>query len=264
MWPVTGGWTTAAPCRNSSRNAHSQVIRIVESAKLGLVMTGIAKSVARALAAIVFAAALAPAGAFADAAKRPVVVELFTSQGCYSCPPADDFLGVLAKRPGVLALSFHVDYWNYLGWRDPYSSAEATQRQHDYASALRRRTVYTPQMVVDGKLQGIGSYTGVIDGHIRLRQKAADDRVAGDCAVWLVYFDKKHTTAIPRGENAGKTLSYYNVVREFRRVADYRDADLEIDLPRTGAKGAQYDRVAVLVQRPDGGRIVGAAWAELK
>ncbi len=250
-------------------------------------MTGIAKSVARALAAIVFAAALAPAGAFADAAKRPVVVELFTSQGCYSCPPADDFLGVLAKRPGVLALSFHVDYWNYLGWRDPYSSAEATQRQHDYASALRRRTVYTPQMVVDGKLQGIGSYTGVIDGHIRLRQKAADDRVAvsitgganaetltvtlkgdggrtGDCAVWLVYFDKKHTTAIPRGENAGKTLSYYNVVREFRRVADYRDADLEIDLPRTGAKGAHYDRVAVLVQRPDGGRIVGAAWAELK
>jgi len=250
-------------------------------------MPALAKIVARMLAAIVAAAAVIPAGAFADSAKRPVVVELFTSQGCYSCPPADDFLGVLAKRPGVLALSFHVDYWNYLGWRDPYSSAEATQRQQTYAAAMRRRTVYTPQMVVDGTLQGIGSYTGVIDGHIRVRQKAADDRVAvsiavggasdaltavlkgdggqtGDCAVWLVYFDKKHSTAIPRGENAGKTLSYHNVVREFRRVTEYRGADLEIDLPRTGAKGARYDRVAVLVQRPDGGRIVGAAWAELK
>ncbi len=250
-------------------------------------MTGFARTVNRALAAIAFVAALAPAGALADAAKPPVVVELFTSQGCYSCPPADKFLGVLAQRPGVIALSFHVDYWNYLGWRDPYSSAEATQRQQTYASAMRRRTVYTPQMVVDGKLQGIGSYTGVIDGHIRLRQQAADDRVVvsisgdanaesltaalkgdggrtGDCAVWLVYFDKQHTTAIPRGENAGKTLTYYNVVREIRRVADYRGADLEIDLPRAGGKGARYDRAAILVQEPDGGRIVGAAWAPLK
>ncbi|MCY3830835.1 MAG: DUF1223 domain-containing protein [Rhodospirillaceae bacterium] len=250
-------------------------------------MIGFAKTVTRALAAIAFVAAPAPAGALADAAKPPVVVELFTSQGCYSCPPADKFLGVLAQRPGVIALSFHVDYWNYLGWRDPYSSAEATQRQQTYASAMRRRTVYTPQMVIDGKLQAIGSYTGVVDGQIRLRQQAADDRVVvsisgdakaesltaalkgdggrtGDCAVWLVYFDKQHTTAIPRGENAGKTLTYYNVVREIRRVAEYRGADLEIDLPRTGGQGARYDRAAILVQEPDGGRIVGAAWAPLK
>ena len=250
-------------------------------------MLGIAKAVTRTLAALALAAALGSAGALADAKKRPVVVELFTSQGCYSCPPADKFLGVLAQRPGVIALSFHVDYWNYLGWRDPYSSAEATQRQQTYASAMRRRTVYTPQMVVDGTLQGIGSYTGVIDGHIRLRQQAADDRVAvsisgdsnsesltaalkgdggqtGDCTVWLVYFDKQHTTSIPRGENAGKTLTYFNVVREFRQIAEYRGADLEIDLSRTGAKGARYDRVAILVQEPEGGRIVGAAWTELK
>ena len=249
-------------------------------------MHEIVRIAARTLAAFALAAALVPAGALADAAKRPVVVELFTSQGCYSCPPADKFLGVLAQRSGVIALSFHVDYWNYLGWRDPYSSAEATQRQQTYASAMRRRTVYTPQMVVDGTLQGIGSYTGVIDGQIRLRQKAGDDTVAvsiagggadslsatvkgdggrtGDCEVWLVYFDKQHTTAIPRGENAGKTLTYFNVVREIRRVADYTGADLEIDLPRAGAKGARYDRVAILVQQPEGGRIVGAAWAPLK
>ena len=250
-------------------------------------MPGIAKTVARVLAAIALAAALAPASALADAAKRPVVVELFTSQGCYSCPPADKFLGVLAERPGVIALSFHVDYWNYLGWRDPYSSAEATQRQQTYASAMRRRTVYTPQMIVDGALQAIGSYTGVVDGQIRLRREAADDRVAvsiagdgnagalsatvkgdggrtGDCEVWLVYFDKRHTTEIPRGENAGKTLTYFNVVREFRRVGEYRGADLEIEIPRTGEKGGRFDRVAVLVQEPDGGRIVGAAWTGLK
>ena len=247
----------------------------------------IVKVVARSLAALVVAVALYPAGAVAGPVKRPVVVELFTSQGCYSCPPADEYLGVLAKRPGLLALSFHVDYWNYLGWRDPYSSAEASQRQQTYAYAMRRRSVYTPQMVVDGKLQGIGSYTGIIDGMIRIRQEAGDDAVAvsigggmqektltaalkgdggrtGDCAVWLVYFDKRHTTEIPRGENAGKTLTYYNVVREFRRVADYRGADLVIDLPGTGSKGARYDQVAVIVQKPDGGRIVGAAWKALK
>lgn len=254
-------------------------------------MTGFAKTFARLLAALALAgapaAALAPASVLADAAKRPVVVELFTSQGCYSCPPADKFLGVLAGRSGVIALSFHVDYWNYLGWRDPYSSPEATQRQQVYASAMRRRTVYTPQMVVDGTLQAIGSYTGVVDGQIRLRREAADDRVAvsiagggsdgalsatvkgdggrtGDCQVWLVYFDRQHTTEIPRGENAGKTLTYYNVVREFRQVVEYRGADLEIEIPRTGKRGGSFDRVAVLVQEPDGGRIVGAAWTELK
>lgn len=218
--------------------------------------------------------------------KRPVVVELFTSQGCYSCPPADSFLGKLAKRPGVLALSFHVDYWNYIGWVDPYSSAAATRRQRTYAWAMRRRSVYTPQMVVDGKLQGIGSYTGTIDGLIQIRKKAKDARVdvaiarganaktitvslkgggqLGNCTVWLIYFNRKHTTKIPRGENAGKTLSYYNVVREFRRVAVYKGKDLTVALPRTGKKGKRYDNVAILVQQPKGGRIVGAAWMALK
>lgn len=249
---------------------------------LSFLVSGLAAGVAAGLTT----ALLATSGASAEPVKRPVVVELFTSQGCYSCPPADKYLGALAKRPGVLALSFHVDYWNYLGWRDPYSSHEATRRQRIYAWAMRRRGVYTPQMVVDGKLQGIGSYKGTIAGLIQIRQKAKDHGVevtlvradaktlklsvkgdrgrTGKCTVWLVYFDRQHTTKIPRGENAGKTLTYYNVVREFRKIAVFKGQDMTVNLPARGAKGARYDHAAILVQQPKGGRIVGAAVVDLK
>src|SRR5271170_2270724 len=91
------------------------------------------------------------------AETRPVVVELFTSQGCSSCPPADAVLAELAPRKDVLALGFHVDYWNSLGWKDPLSTQGATQRQHDYATQFGRREVYTPQVVVDGERQAVGS-----------------------------------------------------------------------------------------------------------
>ena len=93
----------------------------------------------------------------AQAGERPIVVELFTSEGCSSCPPADKLLAELANRPDILALSFHVDYWDRLGWKDPYSSHQATERQNRYATLLDLASVYTPQIVVDGKWQAVGS-----------------------------------------------------------------------------------------------------------
>ena len=114
------------------------------------------------LAAVVplslIAGPLAPRGATAEpAAVAPVVVELFTSQGCSSCPPADALLNELAETPGVVALSLHVDYWDYIGWKDPYASPQYTARQQRYAEALNLRYVYTPQIVVDGRVNVVGS-----------------------------------------------------------------------------------------------------------
>src|SRR6478609_6416522 len=109
-----------------------------------------------------------------DAGERPTVVELFTSEGCSSCPPADALLAELAGRPEVLALSFHVDYWDRLGWKDPFSSPDATQRQHRYADLLGLATVYTPQIVVDGRWQAVGSNRAEVRRAIDSAQRARD------------------------------------------------------------------------------------------
>ncbi len=225
--------------------------------------------------------AAAPARAV-DAKRQPVVVELFTSQGCYSCPPADRLLGEIAKRRDVLALSFHVDYWNYLGWKDPFSHRWATVRQRAYAWSMKRASVYTPQAIVNGRYQAVGSNRGAVAGMIR---RAQDDggapvavtvkrvpggkldvtiepgasRSAAVANVWLVLFDKARTTDIPKGENAGKKLTYHHVVREFRMLADYAGKPVHRIVSAKGKAGAApYYGAAILVQRPRGGRVVGA------
>jgi hypothetical protein len=210
----------------------------------------------------------------AQAEARPVVVELFTSQGCSSCPPAEALLLDLAEREDVLALAFHVDYWDRLGWPDPYSSPEATARQRDYAGHLGEDQVYTPQIVVDGRQGMVGSR--------RAEVMAAIDAAAADPGTTiplglgredgvlsvsigagqgagralLVGFDLRADTTVPRGENAGRTILQANVVRSAEVIAEWDGQAVAFDRPMPLGESA-----ALILQSQDG-RILGAAVVE--
>lgn len=226
------------------------------------------------IAALLLLTMASPATAQNSASTGPTVVELFTSQGCNSCPPADAFLGELAERNGVLALSIHVDYWDYLGWRDPFANKAFSDRQRQYSGTLAQRYVYTPQMVIDGHLQEVGSDRAAVE---RLLQKAqhggrggpslamaSDPRGpavaigpgSGHGTVWLVTFDRQQTTAIGRGENSGRTITYHNVVRDWRRLGDWRGEAMT--LPLSLPQAALGERCAVLVQKDEVGPILAA------
>jgi hypothetical protein len=236
-------------------------------------------SVARILVA---AAILALAGAGpAQAGDKPhnlTVVELFTSQGCSSCPPAEAFLGELAKRDDLLALEMHVDYWDYIGWKDPFASPALTERQRHYNKRLGRGYVYTPQIVVDGVTEAVGSDKRAVERQIEAARAQPRPRVeikvfttgAGRlavqlpqgetgklCDVILVGFDAEHMTKVLRGENGGKTLSNYNVVREIQRVGFWSGQAATIELPRLDP--AARRGWAVIVQGERTGPVLGAA-----
>jgi hypothetical protein len=223
----------------------------------------------RLLTLLALAAGLAPALAFAG--ERPVVVELFTSQGCSSCPPANAFLNELTKnRTDVLPLGFHVTYWDRLGWKDPFSLEAATQRQDRYGHRFGDGS-YTPEIVVDGSSSHVGSYRLEVETAIgrarRENRTAADvfvkrtgDRLsvevgsgAGSARVLLIGFDRHHSTPIPRGENTGRTFEESNVVRSIQPIADWSGAALHANVARP-----EGEEVAVILEAPDG-RIVGAA-----
>jgi hypothetical protein len=185
------------------------------------------------------------------AAPRPVLVELFTSQGCNSCPPADALLGELARRPGVIALAWHVDYWDGLGWKDRFSSHAATQRQYDYAHRLGQDNVYTPQLVIDGTAETVGSDSRAADAAIRaaaardvigpsVNLGAGPDGAArvsvgagskSPATVWLIGYDREQTTPIGRGENAGRNLTEYQVVRRARKLGAWTGEAATFPLP---------------------------------
>jgi hypothetical protein len=214
----------------------------------------------------------------AQAASRPAVVELFTSQGCSSCPPADALLGELARRPDVLALAFHVDYWDDLGWRDRFSLPAAVQRQRRYAQSLQLSTMFTPQAVINGRRSFVGTNragmvefidsehdtvsvtASVIEGNLLIDLAA---RPAAPLDINVVAYLPEASTSIGRGENAGHVLHEFNVVRAFKPLgvwqgqAERRALSVSV-LPQDAT------RVAVLVQQPDQGTIVGATVIKIR
>ncbi len=208
--------------------------------------------------------------AIASASERPVVVELFTSQGCSSCPPANAFLNEMSKgRADVLPLAFHVTYWDRLGWKDPFSFDAATVRQDRYGHRFGDGS-YTPEMVVDGSVGLVGSDRDEVNAAItrakRDQRDAPDVSIGkngqnvairigsgnGSGRVLLVGFDHEHTTTIGRGENGGRTLAESNIVRSIRSVGEWSGKPIEIN-----ERFPDGQDVAVLVESTDG-KIVGA------
>ncbi|MEM1275356.1 MAG: DUF1223 domain-containing protein [Pseudomonadota bacterium] len=198
-----------------------------------------------ASALLVLAAAPKPAEA-----EPAVVVELFTSQGCYSCPPADEVLGTLAKYDDIVALSLHVDYWDYLGWRDTFAQKAFTKRQFEYRNYMGERVVYTPQMIVQGVNRVTGQHKMSVKDAIA-KVRATQDRAkleiveiggalkgrispvngGAKAAVYVAKYTRSAIVEIARGENAGKTLTYHNVVYMMTPLSDWRGDVVEYDLP---------------------------------
>jgi hypothetical protein len=214
----------------------------------------------------------------------PVLVELFTSEGCSSCPPADTLLAELDRDqpvPGaeVVILSEHVDYWNGLGWRDPFSAPEFTERQRTYERRLGRDGVYTPQMVVDGRMQGVGSEARGAMSMIASAAAApkADVRLAmeegrlridvgalpqgGEAELHLAITEDGLQSSVARGENRGRTLWHRGVVRQLSRVATVSAGGVSVAAPlRLDPRWKRGKlRAVAFVQRKDGGEVLGVA-----
>jgi hypothetical protein len=226
-----------------------------------------------ALAVALCAGLSAPAR---PAAADPVVVELYTSQGCEECWRANSVLMDLAERPDVLALTFAVDYWDYLGWPDSFARPEFTDRQESYMRAMRLRMLRTPQMIVDGTAQASGldrtAVLSLVDAHkgtpagapdagfmSRGRRAWVGDGRAprGGADVWLVRYDPRPlTVAVTRGENRGRTVPHRNVVRELVRLGSWTGRARSFWLPPPSAPGL---RSAVLVQGRRDGRLLAAS-----
>ena len=213
-----------------------------------------------------------------QAAPLKSVVELFTSQGCSSCPPADQLMGQLAHAPDSLVLSFPVDYWDYIGWKDTFASPAFTQRQKAYAVARGDGAVYTPQAVVDGLAHVVGSDGDAVRGamaanagalklEIHLTESAnklhiAVDSGSGDGSVWLLKIASAREVAIARGENAHRSVTYTNIVRGMTRLGDWTGAAAGFDVALSDIRSGDADGYAVIVQAGSATRpraILGAA-----
>jgi hypothetical protein len=224
----------------------------------------------------------ADATAPAAAPAQKAVVELFTSQGCSSCPAADALLARLAQRDDLIAISLSVDYWDYLGWKDTLAQAKFSERQKAYAKVIGDGMVYTPQIVVNGAAHVNGSDEGRIfaaiektnvavaasrapvnlsaaGGKLVVEIAASPGNVAKEATVWLAVISPSVQVPITRGENKGKTITYTNVVRELIPIGMWSGKAMTVRLHRHSIAYAGAERCAVLVQQGRGGPIVGAA-----
>jgi hypothetical protein len=211
--------------------------------------------------------------ALAGDAARPTVIELFQSQGCSSCPPAEANVGAISDRPDVLALAFEVDYWDRLGWKDTFSKPAWTARQFAYAKAMGHgENVYTPQVVVNGRVVGDGLDASALAGLVSRGDRGAGGPMlgfsggtvavgtgtapAGSADVWLArYIPQAVEVTIPRGENAGRTLRYKHVVREMILLGEWRGEAATFPIPTGDSSLAE----AALVQAHGAGPILAAA-----
>jgi hypothetical protein len=205
------------------------------------------------------------------AATAPVLVELFTSQGCSSCPAADQLAAELKNQPGVMVLSLNVDYWDYLGWRDTLAKKAFTKRQMDYAHARGDMDVYTPQMVVNGAAHAVGSNRSACDAAIRVAQKAqllevtsSKDEMSivmpnagGVATLWALTYTPSISVKIERGENAGKTIAYQNVARHLEKVANWDGKATVLKVPRKGILAAESANTILLLQKGGVGPVLG-------
>jgi hypothetical protein len=230
---------------------------------------------------IAFAAgllALASGNGAQAAINPPVVVELFTSQGCSSCPPAEALLVKLANDPTIVPLTLHVDYWDYLGWKDPYSSAENTERQRRYSSYLGRNNVFTPQVMVDGRYSAVGSNMSEVNAAIaKARAQAhagititpaaggktlsvqiaqADAGLASPAVVLAFRFARQTSTPVKAGENRGETLNTVNSVTSISRLGTWQNKAASYEVPAPANTG---EGVAVVIQNQQNGQILASA-----
>jgi hypothetical protein len=226
----------------------------------------------------------------ARAAEPRAVLELFTSQGCSSCPAADKLLGEMTTDPSIIALSLPIDYWDYLGWKDTLASPADSARQRAYAHMRGDREVYTPQIVVNGAMHVLGSDQSAIEhmitqtdqkagvmsvpvdvtlggGGLSVKVEAVQNAPSGGGEVWLCPLMRTVPVAIDRGENHGRTITYHNVVRSWVKLGDWTGAELTWNVPMSQIKTDGIDAAAVMVQEGSHdkpGVILGAAYTPLQ
>lgn len=210
----------------------------------------------------------------------PMVVELFTSEGCSSCPPADALLGELAQRQYVLPLSFHVDYWDYIGWKDRFADPLYTRRQRAYAEAQGSSMVYTPQMIVAGAIDVVGSDRKAVEKALKTAYtrntmygiqvvREQDGKIVAQfpeapigvpATIWLVTYQKSAESHVKAGENSGRNLMTYNVVRSLQKVGMWNGSATEIELALDqAAKANSPDACAIIANQAEHGPIIAAA-----